>query len=287
MDCRYRYLRFPEGKAKVVTFSYDDGHICDIRLSDLFTKYGLKATFNFNSYKMRDNGISVEDAKAHILDKGHEIAVHGAFHRAEGRQRPAEAIRDVLTCREELENTFGRIIRGMAYPDSGIRKISNCTSYETIKRYLTDLDIAYSRTLNQDNNDFELPLDWHAWVPTAHHGNAKLFDWIEEFVNFDVIGFEGSLAHRFPRLFYVWGHSFEFDRAQNWDRAEEMCQKLSGHDDIWYATNIEIYEYVTAYNSLVYSMDGKRVYNPTATKIWFEADRTPYVIEPGETITID
>ena len=37
------------GKMKAVTFSYDDGVTQDIRLAELFHKYGLKATFNINS----------------------------------------------------------------------------------------------------------------------------------------------------------------------------------------------------------------------------------------------
>jgi len=40
--------------------------------------------------------------------------------------------------------------------------------------------------------------------------------------------------------------------------------------DFWYATNMEIYEYVQAYKSLVYSADGKIVYNPTLLDICSE-----------------
>ena len=36
-------------KLKAVTFSYDDGTTQDIRLSEMFDKYGLKSTFNLNS----------------------------------------------------------------------------------------------------------------------------------------------------------------------------------------------------------------------------------------------
>lgn len=37
------------GKKKALTFSYDDGVTQDIRLIELFNKYGMKATFNLNS----------------------------------------------------------------------------------------------------------------------------------------------------------------------------------------------------------------------------------------------
>ena len=35
------------GKKKAVTFSFDDGVTQDIRLIEIFNKYGLKGTFNF------------------------------------------------------------------------------------------------------------------------------------------------------------------------------------------------------------------------------------------------
>ena len=62
---------------------------------------------------------------------------------------------------------------------------------------------------------------------------------------------------------------------------------MSGQEDVWYATNGEIYDYITAYNSLVMSADCTRVYNPTLQKIWFFADGKQYSVAPGETITVD
>jgi hypothetical protein len=91
---------------------------------------------------------------------------------------------------------------------------------------------------------------------------------------------------RYPRLFYLWGHSYEFERAGNWQHLDEICTRLGGHDDVWYATNMEIYDYVSAYQSLVYSADGRLVYNPTLKDIWFDQDYKLYTIHPGETITL-
>lgn len=38
-----------DGKTKVLTLSYDDGVVQDIRLIEIMNKYGLKGTFNINS----------------------------------------------------------------------------------------------------------------------------------------------------------------------------------------------------------------------------------------------
>ena len=283
---RYRFMRFPEGKTKAVTLSYDDGPIFDLPMLDILDRYGIKCTFNLNSIRMtegRADTVPIEEVKSRMLEKGHEIAVHGEFHRAPGNIRPIETVRDVLNCRLWLEQTFGMIIRGMAYPDTGITHVELGTTYETIRSCLKDLDIAYSRTLGCDNDTFSMPSDWYAWLPTIHHDNPKAIEYAEKFVAYD---YNGYAATRWPRLFYIWGHSYEFDRNNNWDRLETLCQILSGKDDIWYATNIEICDYANAYESLRYSADGTVVYNPTLYTIWFDVDGTLYSIKPGETITV-
>jgi len=282
---RYQFLRFPQGKAKAVTLSYDDGCPEDLRFADTISRYGLKCTFNLNSVALRGKkALSKEEVTRHFLEPGHEIALHGFFHRAEGTLRPIEGIREILDCRLELEQTYGRIIRGMAYPDSGITRMSNGASYEKVKQYLTELDVAYARSLAGDNDGFMLPTDWHNWIPTAHHTNPLLMDWIEKFVAMDV----SSLykANQSARLFYIWGHAYEFERNNNWELLDRIGEKLGGKEDIWYATNMEIYDYVTAYQSLVYSADNTRIYNPTLLTLWFERDGTLYTIQPGETLEV-
>ena len=275
---RYRFLRYPGGKTKAVTLSYDDGCASDMRFSDVITEAGLKCTFNLCS----ENGLSDEQIKEYILDRGHEVAVHCADHRAPGLQSAITGIKEVLNCRLALEEKFDMIIRGMAYPDTGITSFENGASYENIKGYLKDLDIAYARTLNGDNNGFRLPSDWHAWMPTARHGNPKVLEYIDEFVSFEMLP-NVYPSRRHPRLFYLWGHSFEFDGANNWDLLDTICEKLGNKEDTWYATNMEIYEYVNAYNSLVFSADETKIYNPTLFDIWLEADGEVMCIKPGET----
>lgn len=280
------FMRYPGGKAKAVTFSYDDGVPQDKRLAEIFNKYGMKATFNFNNEENRKFNYSKEEIKEYFLSKGHEIAVHGANHRANGNMRPIEGIRDVLDCRLQLEERCDSIIRGMAYPDTGITQMGSMGDYAQIKNYLQELDIAYARTLAGDNDSFMLPQDFHAWMPSAHHNNVKIMEWIDKFLAID-ISEKAYHAKRVSRLFYIWGHSYEFDNKDNWEHMERICERLAHNDEIWYATNIEICDYVQAYKRLQYSANGRRIYNPTLCTIWLDIDKKLYSVKPGETICID
>lgn len=285
---RYRFLRFPGGKTKTFTMSYDDGVRSDIRLAEICCKYGVKCTFNINSGMIRSetghSRLTADEIRESLQGKGHEIAVHGYMHRASGALSPLDLIQDILNDRLGLEKEFGGIIRGMAYPDSGINRIHTGSSYESVRRNLKDLGIAYSRSLSGDNDRFLLPEDWYNWIPTAHHNNPQVLEFAEKFVNLDVDS--QYCSGRYPRLFYLWGHSYEFDRNDNWDRIEAILQILSGKEDTWYPTNIQLRDYVTAYESLITSADGSRIYNPSLQEIWFDVDGKLYCVKPGETVEI-
>jgi len=136
---KYMFMRYPGGKPKAVTFSYDDRTVQDQRLAALFAQYGLKATFNFNCDRPGKRNYTGEEIQEMFLSKGHEIAVHGASHRANGNIRPIEGIQDVLACRLELEEKCKSIIRGMAYPDTGINLMGSFGSYSQIKKTMNNL----------------------------------------------------------------------------------------------------------------------------------------------------
>jgi len=279
------FLRYPGGKTKAVTFSYDDGCRSDYKLLEILNKYNMKCTFNISSYNIVNEKVVLdkEEIVEHILNKGHELANHGAKHRAPGALSLTDGICEMLDGRRELERMFGGIIRGLAYPNSGVCVMDNGAAYSDVKTYLSNLGIVYARSTGGDNSKFLLPDDWHNWMPTAHHDNPELLNWIDDFIARDINSI--YIARRRPLLMYIWGHSAEFDRNNNWDRLELICEKLYNRDDIWYATNIEIYDYTMAYRSLQFNVDRTICYNPTQHSIWFVADGKDYCINPGETLT--
>jgi hypothetical protein len=44
-----------------------------------------------------------------------------------------------------------------------------------------------------------------------------------------------------PKVFYIWGHSYEMDyEADYWIKLDEFFKLVSGREDIFYGTNKEI-----------------------------------------------
>ncbi len=283
---RYRFMRFPGGKLKAVTFSFDDGCREDIKLAQLLDSYNCRCTFNVNSGFIKNPGnkfLNLDEVKKYLADTHHEIAVHGDKHRAPGVNTPIDIIRDVLDCRTELENMFGKIIRGMAYPDSGISRFDNGTTYEDVKRVLKDCGILYARSLKR-NDSFRLPIDWYNWEPTVAPGDTGYLELAEKFAALNEDNCTNSKAS--PRIFYAWGHGYDIDTWLG-EALHKLCAIIANKEDTWYATNMEIYEYTNAYRSLVFSADGSICYNPTLIDVWFVVDKKPYLIKSGETIKIE
>lgn len=276
---RERYLRFFGGKEKALTFSYDDGVKADLRLLEILNKYGLKGTFNLNS-ELFDCGcwhgrMDEEAVYKAFSDCGQEIALHGARHVFLSKVPLPAAIKEVADNRSYLEEKFGKIVRGMAYAYSGYN--------QDIKRVLADLGVAYARTTNS-TYFFDVPEDWLELNPTCHHSDKRFAELAERFLTHSPAE---EKKHREGWLFYVWGHSYEFDDDGNWQVIEDFCKRACKAKDVWFATNIEIYEYVTAFDRLVYSLDGERVYNPSAIPVWVEVRGKVYKIDPAKEVAFE
>lgn len=265
------YICFPNAKNKALTMSYDDGKVEDIRLLEIFNKYGIRGTFNLNYGIMlqeqagqKHPRLSKEQVKE--LYAGHEIATHSLTHPTIARCPLTEVAGEILEDRRGLEKLLGTIVRGHAYP--------NGSYSEEIKQLLHQLGIAYARTINSVA-DYALPTDPMEWNPTCHHNDPELMEKAKFFAEFK--------KSQYLKLMYVWGHSYEFAENDNWEVIEEFCKYMGGRDDIWYATNIEIIDYMAAAQSLRFSADNETVYNPSAVSVWLQIDGSKYVEIPGGT----
>lgn len=251
------YICFPKGRAKALTMSYDDGKIQDERLVHIFNQYGIKGTFNLN-YGLMDREQTpsrIGRDKIAALYKGHEVATHTMTHPTIARCPLTEVAEEIIEDRKGLEKLTGGLVRGHAYP--------NGSYSEEIKQLFRQLGIAYGRVV-EAIPDYELPKDPLEWHPTCHHNDPELMKKAEFFAEFG--------KSQYLKLMYVWGHSYEFDNNDNWEVIENFCKYMGGREDIWYATNIEIIDYMEAARRLQFTAGGDSVYNPGAESIWLQID---------------
>lgn len=270
------FMRFPGGRPKCLTLSYDDGVINDRRLVALMRKYGLKGTFNINSgeyadaeyddYRKNHRRLTKPAALELYKNSGFEVASHAVTHPFLEQLPAAACTREILRDRRSLEADYGQIVRGFAYPYG--------TFSDDVVNSLRACGMVYARTVISSHS-FDIPSDWLRLRPTCHHGDKELKALTKKFVE--------DQPGRAPWLFYLWGHSYEFDFGDNWEIIEEFAADVAARDDIWYATNIEVYDYIQAYNAMIFDADMTKVFNPTAFELFFDYDGKKYSVKPGET----
>lgn len=259
---------YPNGKTKALTFSYDDGQIFDRRLVEIFDRYKLKATFHLNSGTLDREGFVTKNEIASLY-QNHEIACHGVNHLYLKHLAKEELICEVWEDRRNLEKLLHKPVTGFSYAFGEYN--------EQIVDSLKHLGIRYARTVEATGR-YEIPDDFLKWKPTCHHDD-DLYKKAEDFLD--------SPAYRKLSLFYIWGHSFEFERNQNWGEIEKVCKLLAFREDIWYTTNIEYYQYVQAFKNLIYNVEGNCVYNPTCVIVWLKAAGEMLKLEPGKAVNLD
>jgi hypothetical protein len=260
---------FPRGTNKALTFSYDDGTTHDRLLVEILDKNGLKGTFHLNSSLLGKEGFLREEEICSLF-RNHEIACHSSTHPFLNHIPPSAALEEIKQDRLKLEKMTGQIIRGFSYPyaayDSALLGILPATG------------IAYARTVEK-THQFGLPDNFLRWHPTCHHDDPEMDRLISEFIGNP---FSGNML-----LFYIWGHSHEFNRKGNWNRMEDLCGTLGRAKDVWFATNIEIHDYLASLRRLEWSADCSLVRNPSALEVWISFDNHPLRIRAGETLNLN
>ena len=119
---------------------------------------------------------------------------------------------------------FGREVTGMAYPFN--------TYDDRVVKILSENGFLYARE-GRETHSFDLQEDLLRFRPTCHHNDTELFNLADEFLKLN----PDSL-----KIFYIWGHSYEFEDEKKWGMIEEFLKKISGREDVFYGTSREVFE---------------------------------------------
>ena len=274
------FFRFPGGRDRAVTLSYDDGVEQDERIIALLKRHGMKGTFNISGNRFHPGNTPQDPGtvarrfpesriREIYLNETAEVAIHGFRHMRMACFPKGAAAYEIVEDRKKLEEITGSLVTGGAYAHGSYTE-------ETI-RAMEACGVEYCRTI-KDTHSFLLPERWLAWHPTCRHRDPRLMELTEDFLTRKV--------NVTPLLFFLWGHGYEFDQDNNWHILEQFVERMAGHDNIWYATNGEICRYVTAQRALRASADGSMIHNPSAICVFLSCDGKTVEIRPGETVRL-
>ncbi len=205
---------------KIVSLSFDDGTIYDLKFIELLNKYNLRATLNLNS--KLDNFVwyfgdtPIERLKLNeVVEKydGHEVCSHSLTHPYFSSLSKEEIIRQVKEDCENLNKIFNRDINAFAFP-------FHDQTEEHIQILKENLNLNYIRYSYFEES--YLPKDRYHIPLNALYNDNDLYEKLEKFKNNDL---DNS-------LFVIAGHSYEFEVRNEWDRIEDVLKYLSSNKDI-------------------------------------------------------
>lgn len=229
-------------KDLVVTTSWDDGSVSDIKLSNLLEKYSLKATFYITkSYQYLERTLTIEEIIE--LGKKHEIGAHTLTHPDLDKIDIKNARDEILGSKEYLENILSGDVKMFCYPGGRYN--------DEIIRMVQNAGFIGARTCN--HGDFNMPNDPYKWQITLHASNGSprvtfriwrinhlsvksLMDWeIRAKELFDLASKRGGEYH-------LWGHASEIEEKDEWNKLERVFKYISNREGVRYMTNGEVLE---------------------------------------------
>ena len=224
----------------IVTTSWDDGTVTDLKLAGLLQKYGIRGTIYISripSEKLLD------EQEIKELDNSVELGAHTMSHPDLTSVSLSEAKREIEDSKKYVEQLLGHSIFMFCYPYGRYN--------EGVKKIVKGCGFIGARTC--DPRGFNLPEDPYQWHITLTASNSSpfmalkiwwrfrlwnprsLLDWESRAKSlFDLALEEGGIYH-------IYGHSSEHETNNDWGKLERVLDYISNRESVQYMTNGEIF----------------------------------------------
>lgn len=264
---------WPGGRCGAVTSTWDDGTAHDRRLIAIFNRYGLKGSFYLNSSALgrtaQETGwkdyVHAGDVKT--LYEQHEVGSHTVSHPHVWRISRQALNWEFMEDRQRLEALVGYPIRGAVIP------FGWSSGRDSLNETLRVLGFRFARSTDP-SGVFDHPSEFLSWRPTAHCSADLMALWKR---------FSSEIEKASGSLLNIWGHSYELEDGGRWEHIEAYAAAAGSDTRVWHATAGQIYDYVSAWHNMSWSVDGRLVYNPSGLTLYVECDRAIIPVEPGAT----
>jgi peptidoglycan/xylan/chitin deacetylase (PgdA/CDA1 family) len=231
----------------IVTTSWDDGDVKDLRLADLLYNYGVKATFYI---PLQCDGISLMNPGQvrSLRSAGFEIGSHGLTHTPLTSSPAPE--RELSESRTRLQDMLGEPILAFCYP---LGQFNRQTAVLAEKAGYRMARTTVGFRMNGTFDRFQTPVSLQFYphsrrVLLKHELKGKnligLGSWVGKWaMRTDLDKLASAMLDGIgegPGVFHVWGHSWEVDRYGLWKELEDLLRLISHRPGVSYRTNLEL-----------------------------------------------
>jgi len=234
-------------KTIMLTTSWDDGHRDDIRLARMLKAYGLKGTFYVSPEDQefaRQDLLTAHEIRNISLD--FEIGAHTLTHPRLPAIPEGQAEEEIFGSKTVLEEITGKKVETFCYPYGSYTK----AHVQLVKK----AGYRYARTVTRYRFELADPYEAGTSVHAYNHGCYDMWR-IAHFARFRPVRalqyseWDALACAMFDRvireggIYHLWGHSWEIDKHNDWDRLERVFRYISAHPQVKYVANGELGTY--------------------------------------------
>jgi peptidoglycan/xylan/chitin deacetylase (PgdA/CDA1 family) len=244
------------------TCSFDDGHIADLRLAELLTKYNVQTTLYIpRACDWFSEGLSEKEIR--LLADVIEIGGHTMTHQVLTSISFEKARAEIFDCKNWLEDVTGRSIHSFCPPTGrfnkqhiSLQREAGFTAMRTVEMLSHSLDSIKKicdfvilpttcQVYNHTNMSY-LKNNVKRLKFVNYLSVWKLFnaDWQAMSRNFINYLHTMSLSQHADFYFHLWGHSWEISQYALWYPLECFFKSISGISSIEFVNNAHLAELV-------------------------------------------
>jgi len=222
----------------IVTTSWDDGSIFDLKVAELLSKYKIKGTF-YIPQKLFAHPLTRQNILE--IDKEHEIGAHTLNH-VRLSEIPIEVAKgEILGSKKYLDELLGHEVAMFSYP---VNKYNS-----SIVKLVKESGFSGARTAN--HGGFSLPHNVFEWPVTMLASDRSPLQAckvcaINRLDFKSIMDWEMRAKRLFEKalntggIFHIYGHSLEIEIALQWDKLENVLKYITNTEGVIYMTNGEI-----------------------------------------------
>ncbi len=218
------------------SMSVDDGHPLDLRMADLLQSHEIKATF-YLPITNQEGAPVLSAASMRELSRSFEVGSHTRSHRFLNTLHGAEAWREIIDGKQQLQDQLGEEVEGFCYPGGRYHHLH--------KLQVRSAGFRYARTTQNLRIDLEFPL--YEMPTTAQfypHTRSVFFrnfisqrHWRKRSEALSVSLASDDWLIRLQTLldlaieqrgvFHLWCHSIDIEKLQLWNQLDDFLSRVT------------------------------------------------------------
>jgi hypothetical protein len=218
------------------SMSVDDGHPLDLRMADLLQSHDIKATFYLPITNQEGTPV-LSSANMRELARSFEVGSHTRSHRFLNTLHGAEAWREIIDGKQQLQDQLGEAVEGFCYPGGRYHHL-----HKLQVRYA---GFRYARTTQNLRIDLAFPLfempTTAQFYPHARSVFLRNFisqrHWTKRRAALSVSLAKSDWLMRLHALldlaidqrgvFHLWCHSIDIEKYQLWGQLDTFLSRVA------------------------------------------------------------